>query len=166
MESKPNAAHKAIVELQKKFNVTVITQNVDDLHERAGTKSILHLHGEIIKMRSDRDTYKLYPIKEDILLGQTADDGGQFRPDVVWFEEPVPMIENAVPIMYDADVFVLIGTSLAVYPAAGLVDYVPAKVTKYVIDKRIPSVSRYSNVIPIEMSATEGAAVLKKHLLG
>ena len=152
----PNAAHKGLAELQKHYDVYIVTQNIDDLHERAGSKHVLHLHGEILKMRSDKNPLKHYDIKKDIQLGDKAEDGGQLRPHVVWFEEPVPMIEQAIPIMYEADIFVLIGTSLAVYPAAGLVDYVKETVTKYVIDKQIPAVSRYRNVIPIEKPATEG----------
>ena len=166
LAAKPNAAHIGLAELQEHFDVHIITQNIDDLHERAGSKKVLHLHGEIIKMRGEKDLNKLYKIKKDIKLGDKAEDGTQFRPHVVWFEEAVPMIEEAVPIMYDADIFVLVGTSLVVYPAAGLVDYVKEKVKKYVIDKSIPPVSRYSNVVPIEMPATEGIALLKKYLLG
>jgi NAD-dependent deacetylase len=156
LAAKPNAAHLALASLQNHYDVHIITQNIDDLHERAGSKNVMHLHGEILKMRSDKNDHKLFSIKKDISLGQLAPDGGQFRPHVVWFEEAVPMIEQAIPIMYNADIFVLIGTSLAVYPAAGLVDYVKEKVVKYVIDKRIPSISRYSNVIPIEHPATTG----------
>jgi len=165
LAAQPNIAHKTLAELESHFDVHIITQNIDDLHERAGSTKVLHLHGEILKMRSEKNAFKYYPIKEDIHLGQKAEDGGQFRPHVVWFEEPVPMIEDAIPIMQYADIFVLIGTSLAVYPAAGLVDYVDDEVKKYVIDKRIPAVSRYSNVIPIEMPATSGAAELRR-LLG
>ncbi len=162
--AKPNAAHIALAELQADYDVHIITQNIDDLHKRAGSKQVMHLHGEIIKMRSEKDATKFYPIKEDIQLGHIAADGSQYRPHVVWFEEPVPMIEAAIPIMYDADIFVLIGTSLAVYPAAGLVDYVRERVPKYVIDKVIPEVKRYKNVIPIEMPATEGVVELKRLL--
>jgi len=161
----PNAAHKAIADLQKHYDVHIVTQNVDDLHERAGSKKVLHLHGEIFKMRSDKNEHVHYPITGDITLGDKAGDGGQYRPHIVWFEEPVPMIEEAIPIIYEADIFVLIGTSLAVYPAAGLVDYVKEKVPKYVIDKNIPPVSRYKNVIPIEKVATEGVVDLMR-LLG
>src|SRR5205809_3463449 len=97
-DAKPNAAHIGLAELEAHFDVHIITQNIDDLHERAGSTKVLHLHGEIIKMRSERDVHKLYPIKEDIQLGHKAGDGGQYRPHVVWFEEPVPMIETAIPI--------------------------------------------------------------------
>ena len=156
LAAQPNDAHRALAELEKHFDVHIITQNVDDLHERAGSTRVMHLHGEILKMRSEKNEHKLYPIKKDIMLGDIADDGSQFRPHIVWFEEPVPMIEQAIPLMYDADVFILVGTSLAVYPAAGLVDYVRENVTKYVVDKSIPPVSKYRNIVPIEKPATEG----------
>jgi len=165
LEAQPNAAHIGLAKLQEHYDVHIITQNIDDLHERAGSNNVLHLHGEILKMRSERNEHKLYSITGDIKYGDIADDGSRFRPHVVWFEEPVPMIEEAVPIMAAADIFVLIGTSLAVYPAAGLVEFVKPDVKKYVIDKRIPSVSRYSNIIPIEKQATEGVQELLQ-LLG
>lgn len=156
LAAKPNAAHIALAELEQHYDVFIVTQNIDDLHERAGSTNVLHLHGEILKMRSISNEHKLYPIAGDISIGDVAEDGGQLRPHVVWFEEPVPMIEHAIPIMQQADVFILVGTSLAVYPAAGLVDFVPAHVPKYIVDKRIPSVSRYRGIIPIEKAATEG----------
>ena len=162
--AQPNSAHKALADLQAHYDVYIVTQNIDDLHERAGSKQVLHLHGEILKMRSEKNATKLYPIKKEISLGDTDETGSQYRPHVVWFEEPVPMIEEAIPIMYEADIFVLIGTSLAVYPAAGLVDYVREKVPKYVIDKSIPQVSRYKNVVPIEMKATDGMEELRRRL--
>jgi len=161
----PNAAHKILAELEAHYDVHIITQNIDDLHERAGSTNVMHLHGEIFKMRSEHNDQLVYDIRGDITLGQLADDGAQLRPHIVWFEEPVTMIEHAIPVMQSADVFVLVGTSLAVYPAAGLVDYVRDSVTKYVLDKRIPSVARYSNVVRLEMPATEGAAELKRMLL-
>jgi len=159
-EALPNAAHYALAKLQQHYDVQIITQNIDDLHERAGSTNVLHLHGEILKMRSEINSHKLYPVEGDIRLGDLAPDGTQFRPHVVWFEEPVPMIESAIPHMAEADVFVLVGTSLAVYPAAGLVDFVPAHVAKYVIDKSIPDIKRYRNVVRIEKPATDGAAEL------
>jgi NAD-dependent deacetylase len=164
-DAEPNAAHTMLAELEQHFDVHIITQNIDDLHERAGSKNVMHLHGEIFKMRSEHDETLKYTIRDDIKLGDTAEDGAQLRPHIVWFEEPVPMIEQAVPVMYSADIFILVGTSLVVYPAAGLVDYVRPEVKKYVLDRRIPSVGRYRNVIPIEKPATEGAAELKQILL-
>lgn len=166
LAAQPNAAHRGLAELEQDYNVHIVTQNIDDLHERGGSSQVMHLHGEIIKMRSVKNVHTLYPITDDITLGQTAPDGSQFRPHVVWFEEPVPMIEEAIPLMYAADIFVLIGTSLAVYPAAGLVDYVRPEVPKYVIDKHIPEVKRYQNVIPIEMTATAGIEELKRLITG
>lgn len=165
LDAQPNAAHIGLAELEKHYDVSIVTQNIDDLHERAGSTNVLHLHGEILKMRSVKNEFNVYPITGDINLGDVADDGGQLRPHIVWFEEPVPLIPHAASIMQQADVFVLIGTSLVVYPAAGLVDYIPAHVPKYVIDKRIPHVSRYSNVIAIEKPATEGIQELLQILI-
>jgi NAD-dependent deacetylase len=163
--AQPNAAHTGLAGLEAHYDVHIITQNIDDLHERAGSAKVLHLHGEILKMRSEENEYQLYPITDDIQLGDIAADGAQFRPHVVWFEEPVPMIEQAIPIMRAADIFVLIGTSLAVYPAAGLVDFINPGVKKYVIDKKIPPVNRYRNVITIEKPATEGMPELLNLLI-
>jgi len=166
IEAIPNAAHAGLAELEKNFDVHIITQNIDDLHERAGSTKVMHLHGEILKMRSEHDEELIYPIRTDINLGDKADDGAQLRPHIVWFEEAVPMIEYAVPLMYSADIFVLIGTSLVVYPAAGLVNYVRDNVPKYVLDRRIPSVGHFNNVITIEKPATEGIVELKRLLIG
>src|SRR5438105_3250799 len=143
-EAEPNAAHVGLAELEKDFDVHIITQNIDDLHERAGSTKVLHLHGEIFKMRSEDDESLVYDIKEDILLGQLADDGAQLRPHIVWFEEPVPMIQEAIPLVRSADVFVIVGTSLVVYPAAGLVDFARTWVPKFIVDKKIP----YTSAIP------------------
>ena len=164
LEAEPNAAHKGLAELEEHFDVHIVTQNIDDLHERAGSTKVMHLHGEILKMRSEDNEDLVYPIREDILWGQKAEDGAQLRPNIVWFEEPVPMINEAVPVMQSADIFVLVGTSLVVYPAAGLVDFVRPEVMKYIIDKMIPPVNHYENVVPIEKPATDGIAELKKML--
>jgi NAD-dependent deacetylase len=162
----PNAAHTGIAELEKHFDVTIVTQNIDDLHERGGSTNVVHLHGEIFKMRSVADENKIYEIREEINLGDTAEDGSQLRPHIIWFEEPVPMITEAVKIMTKADIFVLIGTSLQVYPAAGLIDFVAPHVPKYIIDKKIPFSSAPVNYYFIEKPATEGVEELKKILLG
>ena len=122
--AEPNAAHLALAALEKDFDVHIITQNIDDLHERAGSTKVLHLHGEIFKMCSVRDKSKTYAIRGDIQLGDLAPDGQQLRPFIVWFEEPVPMMEEAVMIAEEADIFVVIGTSLQVYPAASLIQYI------------------------------------------
>ena len=152
----PNSAHIALAELEKYFNVTIITQNIDDLHERGGSTNVLHLHGEIFKMRSVSDESITYRIDGDIQFGDLADNGSQLRPHIVWFEEPVPMIEMAAEIMKTADILLIVGTSLVVYPAAGLVNYAPWKIPKFIVDKKIPSASALYNLTAIEKSATEG----------
>lgn len=130
----PNEAHILLAELEKVHNVSIITQNVDDLHERAGSSDVLHLHGELKKMRSVLSVYKKYDYTEDIKFGDLCENGGQLRPDIVWFGEDVPLIERASKILFNADIFLIIGTSLQVYPAAGLIDYVPSDVPVYIID--------------------------------
>lgn len=155
-EAMPNKAHHTLAELEKEYNVTIITQNIDDLHERAGSTNVIHLHGEIFKMRSSLDESIIHPITTDIQLGELAPDGSQWRPHIVWFEEPVPLIEDAALIMAIADIFLLIGTSLQVYPAAGLIHYVADETPKFIIDKRIPPVGKLKNVNIIEASATVG----------
>jgi NAD-dependent deacetylase len=156
----PNAAHQGLALLEKFFDVHIITQNIDDLHERAGSTNVLHLHGEIFKMCSENDRGCVTEIRGNILLGHLANDGYQFRPDIVWFEEPVPMIERAVEITLQADIFVVIGTSLQVYPAAGLLQYAPVHAQKIIIDKKIPASSRISDIAIIEKPATEGVKEL------
>lgn len=165
LDAQPNEAHKLLAELEQHYDVHIITQNIDDLHERAGSTKVLHLHGEIFKMRSEATEHMVYDIREDMKLGDVAEDGAQLRPNIVWFEEPVPLIEAAVSIMQAADIFILVGTSLVVYPAAGLVDFVRDEVPKYILDRVIPPVSRYSNIIKIEKPATHGAAELRQLLL-
>ncbi|HCY90217.1 MAG TPA: NAD-dependent protein deacylase, partial [Chitinophagaceae bacterium] len=126
--AQPNEAHIQLAKLEEKYHVTIITQNIDDLHERAGSSRVLHLHGEIFKMRSSAgpDYRHITDIRGDIKLGDLAPDQTQYRPHIVWFEEAVPMIETAAEIMQAADIFLLVGTSLQVYPAAGLIHYLPA----------------------------------------
>lgn len=164
LEAEPNAAHCGLAELEDFFDVHIITQNIDDLHERAGSTKILHLHGEILKMRSEINESLIYPVTGDIRLGDTAEDGAQLRPYIVWFEEPVPMIEAAIPIVRSADIFVIIGTSLGVYPAAGLTDLLSSGVKRYIIDRKIPYLNT-PDTIPIEKPATEGIRTLKEMLL-
>ncbi|MGN7990299.1 SIR2 family NAD-dependent protein deacylase [Pedobacter sp. 22226] len=162
LDAQPNRAHQLLADLEKDFDVEIITQNIDDLHERAGSAKVTHLHGVITKSQSDLRSDLTYPIKgSEIKMGELCELGSQLRPHVVWFGEAVPMIEVAARICKQADIFVLIGTSLAVYPAAGLIDFVPSVVDKYIIDPRIPDVKRYKNVINIEKNAVEGVAELK-----
>jgi NAD-dependent deacetylase len=163
-EATPNAAHYGLATLEKDFNVTIITQNIDDLHERAGSSNVLHLHGEIFKMRSEWDENLVSEIRGDIQLGDTASDGAQLRPHIVWFEEPVPKMEEAVPLAFAADIFVVVGTSLVVYPAAGLINYVALDIPKFIIDKKIPYTSPMKNLTRIEKPATEGVLELQELL--
>ncbi|MEI8052560.1 MAG: Sir2 family NAD-dependent protein deacetylase [Bacteroidota bacterium] len=156
----PNAAHLGLAKLEEKYNVTIVTQNIDDLHERGGSTNILHLHGEIFKMRSDKNEHLISEIRGDIELGDKAKDGAQLRPHIVWFEEPVPLIEKAAEIMSSADIFILIGTSLQVYPAAGLIHYIKDNVPKYIIDKKKPVVNNQQQYIIIEDYATNGITKL------
>lgn len=164
LEAAPNAAHYGLAELEKDFDVSVITQNIDDLHERAGSSRVVHLHGEILKMRSEKNESLVYDIKGDIHVGDKAEDGAQLRPHIVWFEEPVPMIETAIGMMTQAKIFVVVGTSLAVYPAAGLVNYAPWQIPKFIIDKRIPYTDSLYNLTAIEKPATQGVKELQEML--
>lgn len=152
----PNEAHRIIAALEKDFDVTVITQNIDNLHERAGSSRVLHLHGEITKARGERSPKPVYDIGySDIRLGDTDDRGEQLRPDIVWFGEAVPMIEPAAGIVSECDILLVIGTSLVVYPAAGLVNYVRHGVPVYLIDPKPIHVS-YKYYTQIQDVATAG----------
>ena len=164
-EASPNAAHKGIAALEKYYKVTVITQNVDDLHERAGSANVLHLHGEIFKMRSEKcpglpGQGVVENIRGDIKIGDLAADGGQLRPHIVWFGEQVPNIITAANIMTTADLFLLAGTSMQVYPAAGLIDYLPDGIPKYIIDKNPPYVPAHHNFHVFKNTATKGVEEL------
>lgn len=162
--AKPNAAHIGLAELENDFDVQIITQNVDDLHERAGSKQVLHLHGEIFKMRSVKNASVTYEILGDIQVGDMAEDGSQLRPFIVWFEEEVPLLPTAIQIVQTADILVIIGTSLQVYPAAGLVNYAKRAIPKFIIDKKIPYTSGIDNLTIIEKAAGEGMNVLIEKL--
>lgn len=163
--AQPNAAHIGLADLEKNYDVQIITQNIDDLHERGGSKNVLHLHGEIFKMRSVYNTEKIFDVRGDINVGDLAKDGGQLRPHIVWFEEQVPMLEQAVEIVDKADIFVIIGTSLQVYPAASLINYAPAFCPKFIIDKSVPAIDAdIKNITIIEQPATLGIAILKEKL--
>jgi NAD-dependent deacetylase len=160
----PNGAHIGLAELETDFDVTIITQNIDDLHERGGSTKVLHLHGEIFKMRSCKDESKIYECRGEINVGNVAEDGGQLRPHIVWFEEQVPMIEEAVEVMRRAEILAVIGTSLLVYPAASLVNYAPWQIPKFIIDKTIPYTQSLYNLTAIEKPATEGVKELQSIL--
>lgn len=156
IEAFPNAAHIGLASLEKDFNVHVITQNIDDLHERGGSTNVLHLHGEILKMRSEHDDSLISDYTQDIALGDKASDGKQLRPHIVWFGEAVPLLDEAKDITRNADALVIIGTSLVVYPAAGLVLYAGHNIPKFYIDKKIPPVTNVNNLTRIQKPATEG----------
>ena len=168
-DAQPNAAHFALAALEKDFDVTVITQNIDDLHERAGSTNVVHLHGVITRSQSSKNPNLTYPIEGwEIKMGEVCELGSQLRAHVVWFGEAVPMIEKAAMVCTEADVFMLVGTSLAVYPAAGLLDYVPDETPKYIVDPKIPAISSVKNLIKLEEKATVGvvkvAGILRKNL--
>jgi NAD-dependent deacetylase len=166
LEANPNAAHYALARLEEKYNVTIITQNIDDLHERGGSTNVVHLHGIITRSQSSRNPNLTYPINGwEIKMGEKCEMGSQLRAHVVWFGEAVPMIEKAAKICTEADIFILIGSSLAVYPAAGLVDYVPNDTPKYIIDPKIPYMSGDSTYIKIEEKATIGVSKLVTELM-
>lgn len=161
----PNAAHRGLANLEKYFDLHIITQNIDDLHERAGSSRVLHLHGEIFKMRSEFNENVVYPILTDIKYGDKAPDGGQLRPHIVWFEEPVPLIADASRLVRKADIIVIIGTSLAVYPAAGLIDFASPQIPKFIVDKNIPYTRDIQNLYGIQKPATHGIEELTEQLM-
>lgn len=166
IKAQPNRAHIGLAELENDYNVFIITQNVDDLHEKAGSKNVLHLHGELMKARSSMDStliYDLDSLNSDIQIGDQALDGSQLRPHIVWFGESVPMMEKAQDIVAKADILVIIGTSLNVYPAAGLVDNVSDGVPIYLIDPNTVFVPR-SGINFIQKIASEGVGELIKIL--
>jgi NAD-dependent deacetylase len=164
--AKPNGGHIGVAALEDYFNVHVITQNIDDLHERAGSTNVLHLHGELTKARSTEDPSLVYDIGyKDIREGQTCELGSQLRPHIVWFGEPVPMMDKAVKITEQADIFVVIGSSLNVYPAAGLVNYAPVNASLWLIDPKDVYVPVYRKVEIIKKGASEGVAILTEKLL-
>lgn len=163
-EAQPNAAHHGLAALESDFDIDIITQNIDDLHERAGSTKVHHLHGEIFKMRSVGNEEEIFDIREDIKLGDLATDGTQLRPHIVWFGEAVPMIYEVMPLVETADIFAIIGTSLLVYPAAGLVDLVTPGKPIYVLDKKIPLIRRSPYLRTIEQSAGAGIAELTEAL--
>ena len=164
---KPNLAHTMLVKLEEKYDVHIVTQNVDNLHERAGSKNILHLHGELTKVRSTADPNLVYEHGyEELKKGDICEKGSQLRQHIVWFGESVPLISDAAAICGTADIFVVIGTSLVVYPAAGLIEFAPARSPKYIIDPEIPGVhSKHQNLEFIQEKASAGMEKLVEKLL-
>jgi len=165
INAKPNDGHRALAGLENKFEVHIVTQNIDNLHERAGSSHVIHLHGELMKVRSTgpgHEVFEVSPDKTDINIGDNCPKGYQLRPHIVWFGEAVPEFEKAVQIAGQADIFLVIGTSLNVYPAAGLLDYVPHGVPVYLIDPN--EVTANPNITVIRKGASEGMKELKKLL--
>ena len=163
-DAKPNDGHFGIAELEKWFEVTIVTQNVDDLHERAGSSNVLHLHGELRKVRSTIDPDLVYTLDGwELKFGDKCEKGSQLRPHIVWFGESVPALYDAIPIVEEADIIVVVGTSLVVYPAAGLVHYAKPEAPVFVVDPNRPSVT-LKNVVYIDEKAGKGIEILKEKL--
>ena len=162
----PNEGHLALAKLESRYHVDIVTQNVDDLHERAGSTNVLHLHGELRKVRSERNQLLIVETSESIHLGDTASDGHQLRPHIVWFGEDVPELMNAIPITEKADILIIIGTSMQVYPANNLIHYAPSGIPIYFIDPN-PNISKnaYLNLTVIPETAGTGVTKLVTELL-
>ena len=164
-EVKPNKGHEILAELQQNFNVQIITQNVDNLHEKAGSSNILHLHGELVKVRGEFSENESMYWEDDINLGDVNENAEQLRPDIVWFGEQVPAIDLAIPHMQTADIVIIIGTSLQVYPAAGLMHYAKSHVPVYYIDPNPATIYDLANPLEVlPMNASEGMEILKEKL--
>lgn len=165
LKVKPNRAHKELAKLEKQFQVQIITQNLDDLHERAGSKNILHLHGELLKVRSTLDKNLIYPWHKDLKIGNLCEKKTQLRPHIVWFGEQVPMINKAIDLVANSDIFIIIGTSLQVYPASGLIEYLQPKTPIFLIDPK-PSITekQFTNLTVIKENASKGVQILTKLL--
>jgi len=166
LEVSPNRGHEILVELEKYFEVIVVTQNVDNLHERAGSSKVIHLHGSLFESRSTVDPSLVYPISGwELKLGDKCERGSQLRPNIVWFGEMVPMMEVAAEMAGDADIFIVAGTSMVVYPAAGLVDYVRPEVPKFVVDPNKPSLTYVKNVQYFTEKASTGMPKVRDILI-
>ncbi|WP_422348279.1 SIR2 family NAD-dependent protein deacylase [Flagellimonas sp.] len=166
LEVSPNAGHTALVALETEFDVSIVTQNVDNLHEQAGSSHVVHLHGELFKVRSTADENYVLEWKKDLVLGDLDDNGNQLRPHIVWFGEMVPMLQTAVEITVQADILIVIGTSMQVYPAASLINYVAQDTPIYFIDPK-PSVNprEFDNLTVMSTTAAEGVPALVAKLI-
>lgn len=166
LEVKPNRGHQVLAELEQHFDVTIVTQNVDNLHEKAGSTRVLHLHGSLFESRSSVDETLVYPIKgESLNIGEKCSKGSQLRPNIVWFGEAVPMMDIAIQHASRADIFIVVGTSLQVYPAAGLIRYVPYEASKFIVDPKLPNLPAIPYLQSFEESASTGIAKVKEILL-
>lgn len=164
MEANPNKAHLDLAALEEDYEVVILTQNIDNLHERAGSSHVVHLHGEIFKMRCEKKESDIQEIFSDINESHISKEGFQMRPHIVWFGESVPMMDVCIQHAKQADVFLIIGTSLNVYPAAGLYQYVNNNCPIYIIDKNIPINTDNKRIIPLQMRATDGVSVFAQLL--
>jgi NAD-dependent deacetylase len=164
--AQPNGAHLGLAALEEYFDVTIVTQNVDHLHEKAGSSQVIHLHGELLKCQSTVDRSLVYDMDHwEIKIGDKCEKDSQLRPFIVWFGEAVPMMEPAIEAAMQADVFAVIGTSLLVYPAAGLIQYTPADISKYIIDVKVPETGFVENLTKIESTASAGVKQMMEDLL-
>ncbi|WP_339924964.1 Sir2 family NAD-dependent protein deacetylase [uncultured Cyclobacterium sp.] len=165
LTAKPNAAHLKLAALENSYKITIITQNVDNLHEVAGSSSVLHLHGELFKAQSTIDPSLIYPMDGwELSLGDKCEKGSQLRPYIVWFGEPVPKMSQAIVEVESADALAVIGTSMLVYPAAGLIDFAAKDIPKFIIDPKIPVLNTQENIFPIKEKASIGVNKLENLL--
>jgi NAD-dependent deacetylase len=161
----PNKGHQVLAALEQDFDVTIITQNIDHLHQQAGSSNVIHLHGELLKVRSTINESLIYDWTKDLITGDKGEDGAQLRPHIVWFGEMVPMIEIAAKIAAKADIFLVVGTSMAVYPAAGLIDYVHPDVPKFLVDPKLPEgINHISNLKCISLNGTQGLPLFAEEI--
>lgn len=166
LTAKPNEGHFILAELEKHFDVTIVTQNVDNLHEKAGSSKVMHLHGELFKCRSTLDENLVYEMDGwELKKGDKCEKGSQLRPHIVWFGEMVPMMDAAIQETIGADIFIVVGTSLVVYPAAGLIDYVDEDVPKFIVDPKMPEVRKCPNLFLFEEKGSAGMKKVKEILL-
>ena len=166
MSAKPNEGHMALVGLEKKYDVTIVTQNVDNLHEQAGSSKIIHLHGELFKSRSTLDARLVYTINGwELKVGDKCEKGSQLRPHIVWFGEAVPLMEDATKIVKEADILIVVGTSLQVYPAAGLVNEAPFHAVKYFVDPKELPIKNINNLVFIQEKASTGLRKIYTELM-
>ena len=166
LTAEPNKGHLGLAELETHFDVTIITQNIDNLHEKAGSSKVIHLHGELFKSRSTLDERLVYNMDGwELNVGDTCEKGSQLRPHIVWFGEMVPLMEEAISVAYQADLFMVVGTSLVVYPAAGLINYVKEDIPKFIIDPNMPEVTEAHNLYLYEEKAGTGVPGVAKILI-
>lgn len=166
LEVKPNRGHEILAQLEKYYDVTIVTQNVDNLHERAGSSHVIHLHGSLFESRSTADETLVYPIEGwELKLGDCCEKGSQLRPNIVWFGEMVPLMEVAAEYACMADIFIVVGTSMVVYPAAGLINYVPYEAMKYIVDPNLPDIGHIPYTKMIQDVGSKGLEVVWKELV-